>query len=60
MAVNVQILRKIGACENKQAQTDWSGPAIDPCPAPAAFLCESCGRMLCGSHAGGHWHAAAD
>ena len=58
MANQVQVLRRIGACENKQAQADWSGPEISACPAPAAFLCEVCGRLLCGSHAGGHFHAS--
>ncbi|HUX66393.1 MAG TPA: hypothetical protein VMV31_02775 [Terriglobales bacterium] len=60
MANHVQILRKIGACENRQAQPDWQGPEITPCPAPPAFLCETCGRLLCGGHAGGHWHEASD
>jgi hypothetical protein len=56
----VQCLRKIGACENRQAQADtWKGAAIDPCPAPAAFLCEVCGFLLCGGHAGGHWHESS-
>ncbi len=57
---SVQCLRRIGACENRQAQADtWKGAAIDPCPAPAVFLCEVCGFLLCGSHAGGHWHASS-
>ncbi len=57
---SVQCLRKIGACENRQAQADtWKGAAIDPCPAPAAFLCEVCGFLLCGGHAGGHWHESS-
>src|SRR6185312_2402739 len=60
MADHVQILRRIGACENPEAQPDWTGPAIPPCSEPAAFLCETCGRLLCGGHAGGHWHPAGD
>jgi hypothetical protein len=60
MATQVQILRKIGACENAQSQTQWSGPAVQACTAPAAFLCEVCGFLLCGSHAGGHAHASSD
>lgn len=54
----MQSVRKIAACENTQAQASWTGPAIDPCPAPAAFLCQRCGWMLCGAHAGGHAHEA--
>lgn len=52
---DVQMLRKIGSCENQQAQ---NLPAGSGCAAPAAFLCEICGWMLCGGHASGHAHAA--
>lgn len=54
----IQLLRRIGACENSLAQPDWTGPKIPPCSEPASFLCESCGRLLCGGHAGGHYHDA--
>lgn len=54
----IQLLRRIGACENSLAQPDWTGPKIPPCSEPASFLCESCGRLLCGGHAGGHSHPA--
>lgn len=54
----IQMLRRIGACENSLAQPDWTGPKIPPCSEPASFLCECCGRLLCGGHAGGHMHAA--
>ncbi len=56
----IQLVHRIGACENNLAQPDWKGPAIPLCSAPAAYLCRLCGRLLCGSHAGGHTHAAAD
>lgn len=55
---DMQMLRKIGACENKQAQSGWTGPELTGCTAPSAFLCEICGWMLCGGHASGHQHAA--
>ncbi len=56
----IQLLHRIGACENNLAQPNWKGPAIPLCSAPATYLCQICGRVLCGSHAGGHTHAAAD
>ena len=56
----IQLLHRIGACENNLAQPNWKGPAIPLCSAPATYLCQVCGRVLCGSHAGGHTHAAAD
>lgn len=60
MGTQIQILRKIGACENADAQSGWTGPKVDGCTAPSAFLCEVCGFMLCGSHASGHGHASSD
>lgn len=60
MSEKIQTLRNIGACENQLAQVDWTGGAIDPCPAQAAFLCETCGSLLCGGHASAHAHATTD
>jgi hypothetical protein len=60
MSEHIQLMRRVGACENKQAQPDWRGPEIPACTEPASFLCETCGRLLCGGHAGGHWHAVND
>lgn len=56
----MQQIRRIGACENAQAQPDWAGKAIEPCPAAAAFVCAVCGHLLCGAHASGHQHAGKD
>ncbi|HXR96994.1 MAG TPA: hypothetical protein VN709_04040 [Terriglobales bacterium] len=60
MSEHIQLMRRVGACENKQAQPDWKGPEIPACTEPASFLCETCGRLLCGGHAGGHWHGVND
>ena len=49
-------LRRIGACENSQAQPDWTGPKIPHCTQPATYLCDCCGHLLCGDHASGHEH----
>ncbi len=56
----IQLLHRIGACENQQAQADWQGPAIPPCAEHASYLCQFCGHLLCGAHAGGHSHAATE
>ena len=55
----IQTVRRIGACENHLAQAEWTGTPIPPCVEQASYLCEFCGHLLCGSHAGGHAHDPA-
>lgn len=50
--MQVQLLRRIGGCEQHQLPDG----SADLCPAQSAFLCELCGVLLCGSHAGPHTH----
>jgi len=60
MSNEMQGLRRIGTCENAQAQPEWLGPAIEACPAAATYVCAACGHLLCGAHANGHHHPASD